>query len=135
MWRLIRSTASVTCTEAVPVQESMWNFMSTTTTTTTTQPQTKGLVLIIIIRIIKIVIMVLQQLCQALTSLEDPLFFHTILPLFLNPCRLIFLQIRSPGLYQKTKKEFLFLVVSEIDVNRFFISLLVVFCFCFLYCL
>lgn len=32
MWRLITSTVSATCTEAVPVQESLWKFMPTTTT-------------------------------------------------------------------------------------------------------
>lgn len=111
MWRLTRSTASATCTEAVPVQESMWNFMSTTTITTSTTPtitSTKGLVStifnIIIIIIIVTTIMFLQQLWQVqtpprLTSLEEPLFFHTTLPLFLNTCLLIiFLQIRNPGL-------------------------------------
>jgi hypothetical protein len=32
MWRLTTSTVSATCTEAVPVQESLWKFMPTTTT-------------------------------------------------------------------------------------------------------
>ena len=32
MWRLITSTVSAICTEAVPVQESLWKFMPTTTT-------------------------------------------------------------------------------------------------------
>lgn len=32
MWRLTISTVSATCTEGVPVQESLWKFMPTTTT-------------------------------------------------------------------------------------------------------
>lgn len=32
MWRLTTSTVSATCTEAVPVQESLWKFTPATTT-------------------------------------------------------------------------------------------------------
>lgn len=106
MWRLIRNTVSVTCTEAVPVQESMWKFMSTPT-------PTRGLAMIIII-IMLFLLHLLQLLTPQSTTtmvlnlsfLELLLLCHTISPLFslINPLSkplllnllLLFLQKKNP---------------------------------------
>lgn len=68
MWRLIISTVSATCTEAVPVQESLWKFMRTTAAATSRGSAAKIIMLFLLALL----------LWRVLTPQSTPMGLHLI---------------------------------------------------------